>query len=213
MAASLHGHVVHAGWPRLRELHTLKGQVESVVKLNGLDREAIQQFYTLVTGMWINPVWFFSSFLARYRHVDKSGMVVSLWGQVLICGAGVSATPAPAPALAPALAEDKLCVGVSTKSAKTACVANAALTCFAINTVSGESTFQPCFLGAVLQDKCLAKDKEAKKEDHCIGVEISDELLPCVGHFAWKCHASIFVYAPTFGMCFYPAITANCLLP
>jgi len=32
---------------RLRELHTLKGHVESVVKLKGLDIEAIQQHYTL----------------------------------------------------------------------------------------------------------------------------------------------------------------------
>lgn len=136
--------------------------------------------------------------------------IQSLLVLVLICGAGVSATPAPAPALAPALAEDKLCVGVSTKSAKTACIANAALTCLAINTITGESTFEPCFLGAVLQDKCLAKDKEAK-EDNCIGVEISDDLLPCVGHFAWKCHASTF--PPAFGMCFLPAVAANCLLP
>jgi H+-transporting ATPase len=32
---------------RLRELHTLKGQVESVVKLKGLDIETIQQHYTV----------------------------------------------------------------------------------------------------------------------------------------------------------------------
>ncbi|MQM05705.1 hypothetical protein Taro_038520 [Colocasia esculenta] len=32
---------------RLRELHTLKGQVESVVKLKGLDIDTIQQHYTL----------------------------------------------------------------------------------------------------------------------------------------------------------------------
>ena len=32
---------------RLRELHTLKGHVESVVKLKGLDIETIQQHYTV----------------------------------------------------------------------------------------------------------------------------------------------------------------------
>ncbi|XP_060204714.1 plasma membrane ATPase 2-like [Lycium barbarum] len=32
---------------RLRELHTLKGHVESVVKLKGLDIETIQQAYTV----------------------------------------------------------------------------------------------------------------------------------------------------------------------
>lgn len=32
---------------RLRELHTLKGHVESVVKLKGLDIETIQQNYTV----------------------------------------------------------------------------------------------------------------------------------------------------------------------
>ena len=32
---------------RLRELHTLKGHVESVVKLKGLDIETIQQYYTV----------------------------------------------------------------------------------------------------------------------------------------------------------------------
>lgn len=31
---------------RLRELHTLKGHVESVVKLKGLDIDTIQQHYT-----------------------------------------------------------------------------------------------------------------------------------------------------------------------
>lgn len=34
-------------WNRLRELHTLKGHVESVVKLKGLDIETIQQHYTV----------------------------------------------------------------------------------------------------------------------------------------------------------------------
>ena len=32
---------------RLRELHTLKGHVESVVKLKGLDIDPIQQHYTV----------------------------------------------------------------------------------------------------------------------------------------------------------------------
>lgn len=32
---------------RLRELHTLKGHVESVVKLKGIDIDTIQQHYTL----------------------------------------------------------------------------------------------------------------------------------------------------------------------
>jgi H+-transporting ATPase len=32
---------------RLRELHTLKGHVESVVKLKGLDIDTIQQSYTV----------------------------------------------------------------------------------------------------------------------------------------------------------------------
>ena len=32
---------------RLRELHTLKGHVESVVRLKGLDIDTIQQAYTL----------------------------------------------------------------------------------------------------------------------------------------------------------------------
>ena len=32
---------------RLRELHTLKGHVESVVKLKGLDIDTIQQHYTV----------------------------------------------------------------------------------------------------------------------------------------------------------------------
>jgi len=32
---------------RLRELHTLKGHVESVVKLKGLDIETMQQHYTV----------------------------------------------------------------------------------------------------------------------------------------------------------------------
>jgi hypothetical protein len=32
---------------RLKELHTLKGHVESVVKLKGLDIDTIQQHYTL----------------------------------------------------------------------------------------------------------------------------------------------------------------------
>lgn len=32
---------------RLREVHTLKGHVESVVKLKGLDIDIIQQHYTL----------------------------------------------------------------------------------------------------------------------------------------------------------------------
>jgi H+-transporting ATPase len=32
---------------RLRELHTLKGHVESVVKLKGLDIETINQSYTV----------------------------------------------------------------------------------------------------------------------------------------------------------------------
>lgn len=32
---------------RLRELHTLKGHVESVVRLKGLDIETIQQAYTV----------------------------------------------------------------------------------------------------------------------------------------------------------------------
>lgn len=35
------------GLYRLRELHTLKGHVESVVKLKGLDIETIQQHYTV----------------------------------------------------------------------------------------------------------------------------------------------------------------------
>ena len=34
-------------WYRLRELHTLKGHVESVVKLKGLDIDTIQQHYTV----------------------------------------------------------------------------------------------------------------------------------------------------------------------
>lgn len=41
---------IHAGVDdcyRLRELHTLKGHVESVVKLKGLDIETIQQSYTV----------------------------------------------------------------------------------------------------------------------------------------------------------------------
>lgn len=32
---------------RLRELHTLKGHVESVVKLKGLDIDTMQQHYTV----------------------------------------------------------------------------------------------------------------------------------------------------------------------
>jgi hypothetical protein len=32
---------------RLRELHTLKGHVDSVVKMKGLDIETIQQHYTV----------------------------------------------------------------------------------------------------------------------------------------------------------------------
>ena len=32
---------------RLRELHTLKGHVESVVRLKGLDIDTIQQAYTV----------------------------------------------------------------------------------------------------------------------------------------------------------------------
>lgn len=32
---------------RLRELHTLKGHVESVVKLKGIDINSIQQHYTM----------------------------------------------------------------------------------------------------------------------------------------------------------------------
>jgi H+-transporting ATPase len=32
---------------RLRELHTLKGHIESVVKLKGLDMDTIQQSYTV----------------------------------------------------------------------------------------------------------------------------------------------------------------------
>ncbi|KAK6156578.1 hypothetical protein DH2020_010826 [Rehmannia glutinosa] len=36
---------------RLRELHTLKGHVESVVKLKGLDIETIQQHYTVIRGV------------------------------------------------------------------------------------------------------------------------------------------------------------------
>jgi hypothetical protein len=35
------------GFSRLRELHTLKGHVESVVKLKGLDIDTIQQHYTV----------------------------------------------------------------------------------------------------------------------------------------------------------------------
>lgn len=34
-------------WRRLRELHTLKGHVESVVRLKGLDISTIQQSYTV----------------------------------------------------------------------------------------------------------------------------------------------------------------------
>lgn len=39
----------HLNFPiyRLRELHTLKGHVESVVKLKGLDIDTIQQHYTV----------------------------------------------------------------------------------------------------------------------------------------------------------------------
>ena len=36
-----------SGGCRLRELHTLKGHVESVVKLKGLDIDTIQQHYTV----------------------------------------------------------------------------------------------------------------------------------------------------------------------
>uniref|UniRef100_A0A2K2AIV0 Uncharacterized protein n=1 Tax=Populus trichocarpa TaxID=3694 RepID=A0A2K2AIV0_POPTR len=32
---------------KLRELHTLKGHVESLVKLKGLDIETVQQHYTV----------------------------------------------------------------------------------------------------------------------------------------------------------------------
>ncbi|KAL3819156.1 hypothetical protein ACJIZ3_005061 [Penstemon smallii] len=39
---------------RLRELHTLKGHVESVVKLKGLDIETMQQHYTHNSELW-NP--------------------------------------------------------------------------------------------------------------------------------------------------------------
>lgn len=42
----IHIHVVVLCY-RLRELHTLKGHVESVVKLKGLDIETIQQSYTV----------------------------------------------------------------------------------------------------------------------------------------------------------------------
>jgi H+-transporting ATPase len=35
------------GFYRLRELNTLKGHVESVVKLKGLDIDTIQQHYTV----------------------------------------------------------------------------------------------------------------------------------------------------------------------
>lgn len=47
---------------RLRELHTLKGHVESVVKLKGLDIETIQQHYT---------VWGTKAFLAKRGGTEK----------------------------------------------------------------------------------------------------------------------------------------------
>lgn len=39
--------LVTFGYCRLRELHTLKGHVESVVRLKGLDIDTIQQAYTV----------------------------------------------------------------------------------------------------------------------------------------------------------------------
>ena len=38
---------MHIVFCRLREVHTLKGHVESVVKLKGLDIDSIQKNYTL----------------------------------------------------------------------------------------------------------------------------------------------------------------------
>ncbi|WVZ19583.1 hypothetical protein V8G54_006905 [Vigna mungo] len=50
---------------RLRELHTLKGHVESVVKLKGLDIDTIQQHYTIAKGPKFNA-------LKERRDKDKA---------------------------------------------------------------------------------------------------------------------------------------------
>ncbi|KAF7052048.1 hypothetical protein CFC21_060207 [Triticum aestivum] len=128
--------------------------------------------------------------------IIKQSLIVLV---LLICGAGGSTTPAPAPAL---LTQDNLCVGTSTSNEDLACVANVALGCFAENAVTNEATFTPCFVLAAGRE-CLAKDKEEPNKEHCIGLEISKQLLPCLGDSAWTCYNSITGYIPpVFIACF-----------
>ncbi|VAI01073.1 unnamed protein product [Triticum turgidum subsp. durum] len=130
--------------------------------------------------------------------IIKQSLIVLV---LLICGAGGSATPAPAPELA-LLTQDNLCVGISTSNEELACVANVALASFAGNAVTNEVTFTPCFVLAAGR-QCLAKDKEEPNKEHCIGLEISKQLLPCLGDSAWTCYNDITGYIPpVFIACF-----------
>lgn len=140
-------------------------------------------------------------------------MIQPLVVLALICGVGVSATPtlAPAPAPTALLTEDKLCVGISLKNHRLTCVVNTAVVCFASNSVTGEASFQACFVAGIMTANCLAKAKDDNKY-HCVGLEISDDLVPCFGEVAWNCYDSFMVYtAPTFAFCFYAKV-ATCFL-
>ncbi|KAI4998615.1 uncharacterized protein LOC123451012 [Hordeum vulgare subsp. vulgare] len=124
---------------------------------------------------------------------------------LLLCGAGGSSTPQPAP-----LTQDDLCVGISTSNGELACLVNAALACLVQNAITDEVTFTPCFITVVLKEKCLAKDKgEPNNKDHCIGinVDIDNEQLSCLGDYAWTCYNSFTGHIPpVFTACFQGSV-------
>lgn len=113
---------------------------------------------------------------------------------LLLCPADASSTMAPAQAPATGLEAEKYCFGIGTSGQALACMANVAASCLAMNAVAEESTFMVCFMAdAGLTSQCLAAGPpQHGKEEHCIGIGISNELITCLGLVGWSCHGSSF---------------------
>ncbi|XP_071679228.1 uncharacterized protein [Lolium perenne] len=109
---------------------------------------------------------------------------------LLLSTAGASAAPPPAPAPATGLEVDELCFGISTSNKSLACAANVALACLAANAATEEVTYMPCFATGILTEHCLTR--APPEEKGCIGVDISEELITCLGKVGLWCQGSSF---------------------
>jgi hypothetical protein len=129
---------------------------------------------------------------------------------LLLCPAGALATPAAAPSPATGLQAEEVCLGIGTNSKSLACLANLSASCLAASAVTEEATYLACFIPAILTgQQCLAGPPRAAKG--CIGIDVSDERVICLGLAGWTCQGSSFGHAG-FIACYLVASIKHCLL-